>query len=103
MISETFLRHNNVIEKMNEQSLLKKLKKEGFTNLRICPLPPPIDTGEHTHDQHTVHLILEGTLTITDKKGTKIFRPGDRVEFPAGTTHTAKGSVSGKMISGVKE
>lgn len=51
-----------------------------------------------------MHIILAGELTIIDKKSTKTYRPGDRVEFPAGTTHTAKGSTTpGKMIVGVKK
>lgn len=83
-----------------EQEWIKKLEQEGFREIRICPIPR--DAGEHTHDQHTVHVILEGELTIEDQEGTKTFRPGDRVEFPAGTTHKASGT-GGSMIVGVKE
>mgnify|MGYP001616426668 CR=1 FL=1 len=58
---------------MNEQTVMQQLKREGFTDLRICPLPPNADTGEHTHDHPTVHIILEGALTIIDKNSTKTF------------------------------
>ncbi len=87
----------------NNEEWTKKLKKEGFSDIRVCPLPPNIDTDEHTHCQHTVHVILSGELTISDDNGTKIYRIGDQVEFPAGTTHRAKGnSEGGEMITGVK-
>ncbi|MBI2448895.1 cupin domain-containing protein [Candidatus Pacearchaeota archaeon] len=88
---------------MNKQELVKQLKKEGFTDVRVCPLPPNTDTPEHTHDEHTVHVILSGGLEIFDSEGRKTYHPGDRIEFPAGTTHKAKGlTKSGKMIVGVR-
>ncbi|MDB4978573.1 MAG: hypothetical protein JWM56_759, partial [Candidatus Peribacteria bacterium] len=79
------------------------LEREGFKDIGVCPIPPNKDLPEHMHDQHTVHMILEGELIIKDNEGTKTYRPGDRVEFPAGTTHKARGSTdTGKMIIGVK-
>lgn len=89
---------------MNEKKFLERLRREGFTEVRVCPIEPGTAPGEHTHDQHTVHVILSGELTITDHEGSKTFRPGDRVEFPAGTTHKAQGgTIVGSMIVGVKE
>lgn len=82
---------------------IMKLQKDGFEDIRICPLPPNIDAADHTHGQHTVHIILSGELVISDNSGTKIYRPGDRVEFPAGTIHKAKGSKVGEMIIGIKQ
>lgn len=87
--------------KPNTKELIEKLEKEGYANIRVCPLPPNTDTPEHTHDQHTVHIILSGELTIIDNEGTATYHPGDRIEFPAGTTHKAKGSV-GEMVIGVE-
>ena len=88
---------------MDKQELIKKLEQDGFTDVRVCPIPPNQDLPEHTHDEHTVHIILDGELTITDKEGARIFRSGDRVEFPAGTTHKARGATdNGTMIIGVK-
>lgn len=89
---------------MDKRTVIKKLEKEGFTDIRVCPIPPRFDSGEHTHDEHTVHVILTGELTITDKNNTKTFYPGDCVEFGAGTTHSAKGGAKkGSMIVGVKK
>jgi len=87
---------------MNEKELIKKLEGEGFKDLRVCPIEQNFNSGEHTHDERTVHIILTGELTISDKNGTKTFHPGDRVEFPAGTKHNAKSSKKGSMIVGVK-
>ena len=105
MIKKQEVRDDKIktMKKLNEKEWTKKLKKEGFSDIRVCPLPPNIDTDEHTHDQHTVHIILSGELVISDDSGTKIYLPGDRVEFPAGTTHKAKGSGNGEMIVGVKK
>ncbi len=88
---------------MNEQEWIKKLEQEGFENIRVCPIEAGFDSGEHTHDEHTVHVILNGELTISNLEGSKTFRQGDRVEFPAETKHKAKGGVNaGRMIVGVK-
>ncbi|MDB4978121.1 MAG: hypothetical protein JWM56_307 [Candidatus Peribacteria bacterium] len=84
--------------------LIHQLEAEGYTDVRVCPIPPDMDLPEHTHDEHTVHIILEGDLTIIDADGTHIYKPGDRVEFPAGTVHKARGGMEhGKMIIGVKK
>jgi quercetin dioxygenase-like cupin family protein len=50
-----------------------------------------------------VHVVLRGELVIEDDGGRRTYRPGDRVEFPANTTHTA-GTIGGdgEMIVGVK-
>ena len=87
---------------INEQQKMQRLQAEGFIDIRVCPLPPSEDTPEHTHDVHTVHIVLDGELMITDENGTSTYRPGDRVEFPAGTTHKAKSINGGSMIIGVK-
>lgn len=90
------------MEKPDQQKLMEELKKEGFADIRICPLPPNEDLPEHTHGQHTVHIILRGELVISNKIGTKIYKPYNRVEFPSGTIHKARGTKTGEMIIGVK-
>lgn len=88
---------------MTEQEWMIELEKEGYQEIRVCPIPPNQDLPEHTHDVHTVHIVLEGELSIIDVNGTSTYRPGDRVEFVAGTTHKARGATdTGKMIIGVK-
>lgn len=89
---------------MDERLLIKQLEQEGYTEVRTCPIPPNLDLPEHTHDEHTVHVILRGDLIITENGISTTYKPGDTVEFPAGTTHKARGSTdSGRMITGVKK
>lgn len=88
---------------MTTDEWITLLEQEGFTDIRVCPIPPNEDLPEHEHDEHTVHVILEGELTIIDKDGTRTYMPGDRVDFPAGTVHKARGSLpDGTMLTGVK-
>ncbi len=79
------------------------MEQDGFTNVHVCPIPPNQDLPEHTHDKHTVHIILDGELTIIGAEGTYTDKLGDRVEFPAGTVHKARGATdTGTTIIGVK-
>lgn len=91
---------------MNQQEWEMQLETEGFSDIRVCPVKhSDIPPEPHTHDQETVHIILKGKLTITDEAGvTTTYEVGDRVDFPAGTTHTAATGPEGmKMIVGVKK
>lgn len=89
----------------NLSEWIYRLESEGYKDLRVCPIPgPDPDAGEHTHDVQTVHIILNGELTITDHNGSNTFKSGDKVEFPAETTHKAQGSsANGSMLVGVKD
>jgi len=83
---------------------IEKLEKEGFRDIRIVPLPPSDDDQGHGHEHYQVDVILSGNLAISDKKGTRTYFPGDRLDVPAGTFHNARGDPDGgDMIVGVKE
>lgn len=90
---------------MDEEALIEALVAEGFSSVMTVPIEANADAGEHTHDLHTVHIIVEGELIITDSDGmSRTYGVGERVEFPAGTTHKAKGGPTlGAMIVGVKQ
>lgn len=75
---------------MNEKEWIAKLKNEGFKDIRVCPVEPTSEFGEHSHDEHTVHVILKGELHVKDKTGKKTMKEGDYFEFPASTTHSTK-------------
>lgn len=92
------------MSKLNQQQWIQKLKLEGFKDITVFPFKPNKDFGEHTHDEHTVHVILKGELIMKDKGSVKKFRQGDRIEFPAGTIHSTKCGPQGcTMIVGVKK
>jgi quercetin dioxygenase-like cupin family protein len=90
---------------MNAEDIIKQLTKEGFEGVALVPIPANFNSGLHTHEDPSVHIIVSGELTIIDPDGSsKTYKPGDRVEFPAGTTHTAKGGMEeGSMIVGIKK
>jgi quercetin dioxygenase-like cupin family protein len=89
---------------MNPNTYIEQLRDEGFSDVQIHEMEEGFNAGEHVHDEHTVHIILKGGLEITDETGTKIYDEGDRVEFPAGTKHSAKSaSAPFSMIVGVKK
>lgn len=89
---------------MNQEEWMKQLREEGFTDLSVHEFgTSDIPSGEHTHDVHTVHIILKGELHITENGETQTFKEGERVDFQAGTTHTAKtGSDGCTMIVGTR-
>lgn len=87
----------------NVKQWIAELEKEGYKNVMVCPTPPGLDFGEHTHEEHTVHVILEGSLIIKDEHGEITLKKGSRFEIPKRTTHNAKSGPEGlKMIVGVK-
>jgi quercetin dioxygenase-like cupin family protein len=85
---------------MTEQEWMEKLANEGYQHLSIAKLPAEFD-DLHTHDEHTVHVMLEGELILIAESGTALLKPGDYFEIPAGTTHKAKTGQGGcRMIVG---
>ena len=89
---------------MNQQQWMEQLEKEGFSNLMVPTLPADTDMGVHTHDEHTVHVILHGELVLTEAGEVQVLKEGDKFEIIAGTTHSAKTGPEGcTMIVGVKK
>ena len=89
---------------MNQEEWMERLKREGMREISVVTLKPSVVPGEHTHEKATIHVILKGELVIEDKEGKKTYKPGDRVDFPAGTKHIASFGPQGcTMIVGVKE
>lgn len=87
----------------NEKQWIAELKKEGYKNVMVCPTGPGLDFGEHSHEEHTVHVIMKGSLIIKDQHGEITLKKGSRFEIPKGTVHYAKSGPEGlKMIVGVK-
>lgn len=88
---------------MKTQEWIEKLESEGYANVDVCVNAADLDFGEHTHEEHTVHVILQGELIVITGPETEIFTEGERVEFPVGTTHRAKAGAEGcTFIVGTK-
>lgn len=88
---------------MSEQEWVSKLQQEGLQNVSVFRGGPNMVFGMHTHAEHTVHVLLEGELIITDQNGVRNIRAGGRIEFPAGTMHNAQcGSEGCAFVVGVR-
>jgi len=91
---------------MTPQEWQMELETEAFSNIQTVSMQEgDIPAEPHTHPEHTVHIILKGQLEIIDAEGVStIYKIGDRVDFPAGTTHVAKVGEQGlKMMIGTKK
>lgn len=89
---------------MNEQEIIEGLKAEGFTDVQAIDMTQPTDSEPHTHDVRTVHVILRGELVVHELGEEAAYRAGDRVEFPAGTTHSIRTGEDGmRMVVGFRK
>ena len=81
------------------------MKEEGTTDINVVEMEPGVEKPEHVHEQATMHVILKGELTIEDENGKRIFKEGYRVDFPAGTRHSAALGPQGccTMIVGINK
>jgi quercetin dioxygenase-like cupin family protein len=81
-----------------------QLAKEGFTDIAVHTFPPNTRFGVHTHEEDSVHVMLEGELTLVETGDPMVFRKGDRINIPAGTTHDAYAGPDGfTFLVGVKK
>ena len=75
---------------MNEQSLAKQLREEGFAHTYVWQDGPNAHYPDHTHAEETAHIVLDGEMSLTVGGKTETYRSGDRCDVPAGTIHSAK-------------
>lgn len=73
---------------MDEQSLTRKLRDEGFTHTYVWQDPPKGHYPDHTHPDETAHIVLSGELTLTMAGKTQTYRAGDRCDVPSGAIHS---------------
>lgn len=75
---------------MKEARFRKQLQEEGFETLYVWEDWPDAYYSEHRHLGDSAHIILDGEMTLTMDGDSRTYRPGDRVDVPAGVVHTAK-------------
>ena len=75
---------------MKEEDYRNLLRSEGFTHIYTWQDPPRACYPDHTHPTLSAHIILDGEMTLTQNGETRSYRPGDRVDVPAETVHSAK-------------
>ena len=73
----------------DEKEIRSVLEREGYFNIfRWCD-PAGTRYAEHTHPHHEVRWILSGTLQIIENGTVHTLHPGDRLESPPETLHSA--------------
>lgn len=81
---------------MQEKDWVDLLKDEGFSDVYIWEDKPGFEYPEHTHEKHTVHIIISGEMELLDSKGSRrLLKTGERFDIPAGTSHSAKMGAAG--------
>ena len=75
---------------MTEQQWTELLKQEGFANVYVWEDEANFEYPDHTHEKKTVHIILKGQMELNSKGRIQKLSAGQRLDIPAGTTHSAK-------------
>ena len=75
---------------MTEQELEEQLIDEGFSGIFVHRDSPHAHYPDHTHSGITVHIVLEGEITVTSEGQTITYKTGDRFDVPSGEVHSAK-------------
>jgi quercetin dioxygenase-like cupin family protein len=85
-----------VVEKWNpawgeltEAAMRQRLEEEGY-RVSKYHYPPGTFFSEHTHAIDKKDVVLDGQLEIGTPDGVALLGPGDMIEIPAGTPHTAE-------------
>jgi quercetin dioxygenase-like cupin family protein len=80
---------------MDEKSLAKQLREEGFGHTFVWEDHPNAHYPDHTHTDETAHIVLSGEMTLTMGGQTRTVRVGERCDVPAGTVHSARTGPAG--------
>jgi mannose-6-phosphate isomerase-like protein (cupin superfamily) len=80
---------------MDESTLEKQLRSEGFTTTYVWQDSANAFYTDHMHPSETAHIILDGEMTVTIHGAAETYRPGDRFNIPAKTMHAARMGSSG--------
>ena len=75
---------------IDESSILRAFAAEGLTPYRWSNGPGAV-YAVHRHPYHKVLYVLSGSITFTlhPSGGARRLQPGDRLDLPAGTEHSA--------------
>jgi mannose-6-phosphate isomerase-like protein (cupin superfamily) len=74
----------------NERELQNQLRSEGFSHTFVWQDSACAHYSDHTHGGLTAHIILDGEMTLTMAGESRTYRPGERVDVPAGAVHAAQ-------------
>lgn len=74
---------------LSEGAMRKRLEAEGYSVSRYI-YPPGTCFSAHTHEVDKKDTVLRGRLKIGAEGKEVVLGPGDMIEIPAGTVHTAE-------------
>ncbi len=75
---------------MNARDWDEKLRAEGFRHLFTGQGGPDAYYSDHTHENLTAHIILDGEMTLTSQGEAHTYAAGDRCDVPSETVHSAR-------------
>ncbi len=75
---------------LDPKEIIKRLEREGYTNLYTWCDPPGTFYDWHTHAEDEVRFVYRGSITIGTQEGVYHLKEGDFLEIRAGTRHWAK-------------
>lgn len=74
---------------VRERALRERLEERGYRVSRHV-YPPGTEFPPHTHDVDKIDAVVSGRFRVTVQGEAVVLGPGDRVEVPSGTEHTAE-------------
>jgi quercetin dioxygenase-like cupin family protein len=83
---------------LGEAAMRKRLEAEGYSVSRYT-YPPGTYFSAHTHEVDKKDTVLRGRLKIEAEGKEVVLQPGDMIEIPAGTVHTAEVVGSEAVVS----
>ena len=73
-----------------EKKWKHRLIDEGFSNVFTVIDGPDGVYGKHSHPRFTIHVILEGEMSVTMDDKITVYKAGDHFELPPSTDHSAQ-------------
>jgi len=73
----------------DEAQMIRRLKEEGYFNIFVWEDRAGTRYAEHTHPHHEVRWVISGVLEIEEEGRVVRLEPGDRLESPPHTPHSA--------------
>ena len=75
---------------VNEKTMREQLRYEGFSRTYAWEDAPNTFYADHTHATETVHIIVDGEMTLVTGGQQRTYREGDRCDVSAGAVHSAR-------------
>lgn len=75
---------------LKEQEFKEQLHRQGFSRVYVWQDTAGVFYPEHTHEELTAHIILDGEMTLSMRGRAKTYHAGERCDLPAGAVHAAR-------------